>query len=57
MKKFFNWIWVKWLARRNRKLEEAKAKIKKHEELEKLRIRFQEKKEELDRLRSDKSPG
>lgn len=55
MKKFFQWIWKKWLNRRNRKLQEAEAKIKRHEEFEKLRRRFHERKEELDRLTSDKS--
>ncbi len=51
--KFFQWLWQKWLAHRKRKIEEAEAKIKKHEELEKLRKRFQERKSELDRFKSD----
>lgn len=53
MRKFFKLIWQKYLAHRNRKLEETEAKTKRHEEFEKLK-KLQEKKRELDRLRHDK---
>ena len=55
MRKFFKWLYDKLIGRRNKQIEEAEAKIKEHEKLEKLKRRFQEKKNELDHLKHDKS--
>ncbi len=54
MKKFLQWIWEKWLAWRNKKLEEAQRKEERAKELEVLR-KLQYKKKQLDKLRSDES--
>lgn len=54
MRKFFKWIWEKWLARRNKKLEEIERKIRAHEDLKRLK-KLQDKKKELGKLRSDES--
>lgn len=54
MNKFFKWIWEKWLARRKKKLEDAKKKKIRAKELEVLR-KLQDKKRRLDKLKSDES--